>query len=283
MKISLFVAVGLLLLHAAFAVFGPKPREPRFQDQEQQNRYIIERYLADAASTRVVYVGSSMAARLSARGGPSCAFNLSLHGESSLTGLSVATLAASRPKRVFVEINVPERKPNVKLIDKGNSALARHLRLFAVENMPVNLVFSYVYQLKGNTTPAFDATLLANGLAVQQDVYAHEIEPDLLAANMQILRDQVSALEASGTQVIFFELPIHPALEQTPRARQIRTAFIAVFPTERLITSVELSRGIKVRTIDGVHLSLEEADAVASALQTHHREACSAPSRTAAR
>ena len=148
--------------------------------------------------------------------------------------------------------------------------------------MPVNLLFSFVYQLKGSATPAFDATLLANGLTVERDIYANEIAPDLLAANMHMLRNQVSALEASGTQVIFFELPIHPDLEQTPHARQIRAAFIAVFPIERLITSAELSRGIKVRTIDGVHLSIDEARFVSSALQTHHRMACSAPSRTAA-
>lgn len=281
MKISLFVAASLLLLYAAFAAFGPKPREPRFQNQEQQNRYIIEKYLADSATTNVVYVGSSMAARLSANGALPCAYNLALHGESSLTGLSVAALTAARPKLVFVEINVPERKPNFKLIDKGNNALARNFSVFAVENMPVNLLFSYLYEFKGSAAPAFDAKLLANSLEIQQDVYAHEIAPDLLAQNMQILRGQVSALEASGSQVVFFELPIHPILEDTPRAQQIRAAFVATFPTERLITSAELSRAIKVQTIDGVHLSLNEAGAVASALQTYHREICFKLSPTA--
>ena len=275
MKISLFVAAGLLLLHATFVAFGPKPREPRFQNQEQQNRYIIERYLADSASAKILYVGSSMTARIPPTGRPSCAYNLALHGESSLTGLSVAALAGSRPKLAFVEINVPERKPNAKLIAKGDSALARSLGVLAVQNMPVNLLFSYLFQFKGGGAPAFDARMLANGLPIEQDTYAHEIAPELLAENMQILRGQVDALEASGTQVIFFELPIHPVLEETPRARQIRAAFAATFPKERLIRSTELARGIAIRTIDGVHLSTEEADAVARALQSYHADACS--------
>jgi hypothetical protein len=276
MKLSLLVAAGLLLLHAAFVAYGPRSGEPRFQNQEQQNRYIIERFFAQPAAQDVVYVGSSMAARLSLGGTPPCTYNLALHGESSLSGLAVATLRKARPRLVFIEINVPERKPNLALIDKANGPLARHFSLFGVENMPVNMLFTYLSRLKGNGngTPTLDARLLANGLTTERDVYSHEIPRSLLSENMLILKDQVDGLKAAGTRVVFFELPIHPSLEQTPRALQIRAAFATTFPTDRMIASTELSRGISIQTIDGVHLAPSEAAAVEMALQTYAGGAC---------
>jgi len=277
MKLSLSVAALLLLLYAALIAALPPVREPRFQSQEQHNRHIVEGYLADPGALPVVYVGSSMAARLASGTGGSCAYDLALHGESSLSGLSVVRAAKVRPRVVLVETNVPERAANQALIDKADAWLPRHLALFATANRPVNLLLGRLNQWRAQKPAGVDPRNLATGLEVQRASYAQRIDATVLARNMHAMKEDVDALERDGVRVFLFELPIHPALEDMPRARQIREAYAATFPDRRMISSRDLARDLSVQTVDGVHLAPDEAAAVAQRLVTLHRDVCAAP------
>ena len=85
---------------------------------------------------------------------------------------------------------------------------------------------------------------------------------------------RLRTLQKRGTQVVLFELPVHPSLEDTPRARQIRSAFRATFPDLGFVSADELGRGEPIRTVDGVHLALDESSHVAASLASHHSAAC---------
>jgi hypothetical protein len=276
MRLPLLVALALLIAFAAFVALVPKPREPKFQNQEQQNRHVIERYRAGAATLPVVYVGSSMAARLAAAVATSCVYDLALAGESALTGLHLLVDEGVAPRAVFIETNVPERPANTRLIARSSGWLVRHWQLFATENKPVNLLLGYLLQLRRTPPPGVDARLQAIGLEVQRASYAETIAPQLLARNLQDMAADVRTLQRRGTQVVLFELPTHPSLEDTPRALQIRTAFRAKFPDLAFVSADELARGGPIRTVDGVHLALDESPRVAAALASHHVGACAA-------
>ncbi len=278
MRLSVAVAAVLMLLHSAFVAYGPRPREPRFQSGDQLNRHVIEKFSHDASHAKVVLVGSSMTARLGSAVESDCAYNLALGGEAASTGLTVLADLNASPALVLVEINVPERRPNERLVEQSTRVLARLLPALATENMPVNMLFSFMSQYKpAPTGQAVDDFVLAKALAVQRTVYAHEIPAPQLVTNMEMLKRQVRRLEDMGTRVVFFELPVHPDLEDMPRARQIRGAFAAAFPARRLIGSADLASKVHIRTIDGVHLAPDEAASVSETLRQSYAGACARP------
>jgi hypothetical protein len=274
MRLSLLVAAALLIAFAAFVALSPKPRELKFQSQEQQNRHVIERYRARAASFPVVYVGSSMAARLAADVSTRCVYDLALAGESALTGLHLLVDASVAPQAVFIETNVPERPANARLIAQSDGWLVHHWQLFATENKPVNLLLGYLFQLRRTPLPGVDARLQAIGLDVQRVSYARTIAPQILEKSLRDIEAYVRTLQQRGTQVVLFELPTHPSLEDTPRARQIRTAFRERFPDLGFVSADELARGAPIQTVDGVHLAPDESLHVAASLASRHADAC---------
>jgi hypothetical protein len=276
MRLSLLVAAALLIVFAGFVALGPKPHELRFQTQEQENRHVIERFRAGGAALPVVYVGSSMAARLAGDVDTRCVYDLALAGESALTGLHVLVDASVAPRAVFIEINVPERPANTRLIARSDGWLVAHSQLFATENKPVNLLLSYLAQLRKAPLRGVDARLQAIGLDVQRVSYAQIVAPQLLQRSLKEMEADVRMLQKRGTQVALFELPVHPSLEDMPRARQIRAAFRATFPDLGFVSADELARGRPIRTVDGVHLALDESPDVAASLASHHAAACAA-------
>jgi|KBSMisStandDraft_5_1062788.scaffolds.fasta_scaffold105576_2 hypothetical protein len=277
MRIPLLVAALLLCLYSAFVTYGPRPRDVRLQSGDQQNRHVIETFMRDPARPSVVLVGSSMTERLGETIGAGCAYNLALGGESALTGLAVLAKAGATPKQIFIEMNVPERGVNARLVEDGTRALPRWIPALATRNMPVNLLFSALARFKSPAPRGADTAVLGQALDVQRDVYARPIPAPDLAANIATLKAQVQRLEGAGSRVIFFELPIHPSLEGTARAMQIRAAFVAAFPSHRLLTADQLATAATISTIDGVHLTLDEAASVGRRLQDWYGGACEAP------
>src|SRR5262249_51797817 len=162
------------------------------------------------------------------------------------------------------------------LVDQGSRLLPRLVPAMATQNMPVNLVFDLLARRTPTAAPPVDEAAFAAALQVQRDVYAHEVPAAVLARNIDTLKAQARHLEAGGTRIVFFELPVHPTLEDTPRARQIRAAYAAAFPAHRHIGVSELSEGLAVRTIDGVHLALDEVPPVGRHLRLAAGAACAA-------
>ena len=178
--------------------------------------------------------------------------------------------------------NVPERGINARLVDEGTRALPRWIPALATRNMPVNLLFSALARFKSPAPRGADAAVLGQALEVQRGVYAHPIRAQELDANLATLKAQVQRLESAGSRVVFYELPIHSSLERTPRAVQIRAAFVAAFPSHRLITADQLAQVATISTIDGVHLTLDEAAAVGRRLQDLYGAACGTPASATA-
>lgn len=290
MKTSLTVAIALCFLYTMLLESGlvPVRAHMKLQSQWQSNQYVVEKYVrdsyADVGGREVVFVGSSLTQRLSFSERASCVYNLSLSGDSALTGLGVIANATRKPKVVFVEINEPERSRNDVLIKKTSDQLSQVSPIFYVENKPVNLIIRLLPRTeKVEPSQEMNDTVRLSALALQMSVYKTQIPLDLLNKQMTEFRRIVDDLESKGIKVIFFEMPIHPDLEESPRAVQIRNAFKHQFYKNQLIGFRDLAKGRVIKTVDGVHLAVDEAKTVVKNVNEYADNICLVSSRTVSR
>lgn len=276
MRIPIATAVLLFLAYTAFLSFGPKPGVVKTQSAAQENQYVLERFLRSPDTAKVVFVGSSMTRRLDFRDFDPCVYNMALDGDSFLTGLTAIREAGKIPRMIFVEINVPERGVGRELIAKASGMLPRLSPVFHTENVPVNRLFSFLYQLR-QEKPESKVSENAFRIAFEtrRKGYDNLVAADLLDSNFSQLERLAREMQGRGAQVIFFEIPMHPDMEQSPRAEQIRAAFKRTLPAGRFLSYQDLSRNTTIKTRDGIHLHADEARDVVRNLESSFAGACS--------
>jgi hypothetical protein len=69
----------------------------------------------------------------------------------------------------------------------------------------------------------------------------------------------IATLEQRGIRIVFFEMPINPALCETPLETSIRNLIRTQFPTKPYFRIGDCNA---VTTVDGVHLTWPEAEPV---------------------
>jgi hypothetical protein len=283
MRNSLIIAAVLFLIYGLFLEYGPKPVHAKMQSQWQENRYALEKYFQDSksgiAKHEVVYVGSSLTKRLDFADESKCVYNLSFNGDSALTGLSAIAHSAAKPRVVFVEINVPQRGIDQDLIAKASGFVTQLSAVFHIENMPINIansfLYSFVHSLKMNKpSKEVNETVRLDALAMQVKVGKGTLSSDILKENLAEFSRLVKDIESNGTKVAFFEMPIHPDLEYSARTVQIRNAFKSSFPNNQLIDFTELAEGANIKTVDGMHLSDDDAKIVVKNMKVHFADVC---------
>ena len=260
MRNSIISAGFFIVGYGLFLAYGPKPAHAKMQSQGQSNRYMIEKYFrdvqADATRHEVVLVGSSLAKRLEFDDDSKCVFNLAFDGDAALTGLNVVAHAPVKPRLLLIETNIPERVSNSDLIEKASGFLPRISAIFHIENVPVNLAFSYVSSMKKEKTSlVVNESVRLNALATVSLGFKETIPSDLLDKNMAEIKRLVREIEAGGTQVVFYEMPVYTELEGSPRLMQIRNIFSNAFPNNQFVNYRQLAKGSVMRTVDGAHLT----------------------------
>jgi hypothetical protein len=219
-----FGSAALLLLACCWLAPRFFTHIPQFPPTttDQQQFVILDRYLRLPARS-IALVGSSLAVRLKEE------FfehenvrNLALPGGSPLTGLALMVADTRPPPRVVVvEANVFDRSADMNLVLKvahGNY-LNTMLRPFR------SLAASY-QSARDFSQPKFDAEKRRAVLGAPVATHNNQkiIEETLLAwsspgydpsiaANTNAARTLVADLEARGTTVYFYELPVPPELE----------------------------------------------------------------------
>jgi hypothetical protein len=282
MRNSLIIAAVIAIGYGLFLEYGPKPVKVITQSQWQDNQYAAEKYLRDSKDGvnqhNIVIVGSSLAHRLNFAEESKLVYNLSLSGDSALTGLSVIANSNAFPRLVLIEINAPQRGLNQNLVDAVTGFLPKLSAMFNIENMPINLVSSFVLQYKNAESPKVSSALvhqepnesvLQNGIALQSKTNQELLSSDLLNQKMNEYSDLIRKIEAKGTEIIFFEMPIAPELESSPRVVQIRNSFKSSFPKYKMLDYQDLTVGAAINTQDGVHLTSDAAKIVAANLMAY--------------
>lgn len=268
MKTSIASAIAFLLLYAALIHFLPTPSRLKLQSQWQENRRTVEQFFLKQPAERMVFAGSSLTRRLDLKNGLACAYNLAVDGESTLTGLSAVQAARHKPARVFAEINVPERPVSQSLIDHGRSRLLQLSPVFLTENIPTNYLYSTIssWRQREITHAPVNPIARASELARQTSAYSKPLDSQVLANSIANYQSVIASLREQGVSVTLFEMPIHPSLESSARASQVRAAFIAAFGRANVLDFNALAEGVSIDTVDGLHLSVDEARAVVTNL-----------------
>jgi hypothetical protein len=251
------------------------------QSQWQQNLYTTERYILETQKGTdipdIIFVGTSLTNRLDFEHDSKCIYNLSLQGDSSLTGLTVISKSPQIPHNIFVEINIPNLHVNNYIVDKSLGALPRTFNIFKVENMPINFAINIIQQfrdIKEESSVAFNTETLKTALVLQIKQYSKTIDLNTLEKSKYEFISLINELESRGATVIFYEMPIHPDLEQLPRAVQIRDFFLKTFPNHRLLLYKELTKGNNIKTTDGIHLLRSEATSVVKVFEDLFSDPC---------
>lgn len=283
MKTSIAIALVLTVAYAVVIGFSNSGAETAAQGYWRKNRNVIAGY--DASRPKpVVFAGSSLTAAVRFHGFEGCIYNLGLIGESALTGLDVIAAGSSLPRKVFVEVNFPERESNTALIHSAQSYLARHFPDF-VYLTPVSYLAQsaggLLQRLRGapaDATAGVGRTAPAAAreaeLTIQQAIFKSGVADAILDNKLTEFALKIAKLREKGVVVALIELPIHPDLENTPRARQIRESFQRTFPSLAFVRSDMLAEGLKINTADGLHLTDADSRGVLRNLSGELHEAC---------
>lgn len=272
MKLSLAVAAILLSAYSLFLTYGPRPHELVMQSQWQDNNQITEAYFRKEMHAPVVFVGSSLSRRLKFDDS-SCMYNLALGGDSSLTGLLAILQSDHRPKKVFIEINEPNRNANAALVEASNSFYKKLAPIFYTENMPANLFYSFlVSSRKKSANEHINETARTEGVALQSKDYHRTIPQTRMDEQIDLFANAIQQLEKRGIEVTLYELPISRELRNSPKEQQILSVFSREFPNNKLISANEIA--VDVLSTDGIHMTADEAKKVSERLHREYASVC---------
>lgn len=255
-----------LLLAVGYAIFLRWARVDwdTTQHLANGNRIKAERFVYDEdRPDATVIVGSSLAYRIVLDSLPPGTTNLGFGGLSIYDGLTLVERSGKRPARVLIETNVLFREPDhgflKALFEPGLYEMRRAVPMMREENQPSGVLFGWLKQRFVKDHAAAEEEAPANGpdpIMLEEHRADHaQLPADSTRQRfLAMLEQAVSALEAHGAEVVFFEVPIEPELMSSALATRSRALIENRFPGHRFIRTTE-----RWRTTDGLHLDKRDA------------------------
>jgi hypothetical protein len=251
------------------------------QDQESDVAMAVERFLYDGPVPYAAIIGSSQSARIpmNAFGGVA---NLALAGESPLVGLEIIARSGRIPRRLYIEMNNIGDMPDAAFIEaifaEPRYTLKRFVKALRTAYKPANVVISLlrraargrdeVYYPKVADEPLHNALL-----AHRQGLLAEAPNAAVLERNLAEVKRFSAEFATRATELVFFEMPIDPALEQSPAVVAVRRAAHAALPRGAACWNEDKAPSGLAAT-DGTHL---DSDTAASFWAELARTACRRP------
>jgi hypothetical protein len=203
-------------------------------------------------------------------------FNLSFPGLSPFDGVNIVLAAHTHPRAVFIESNtlIGNSDPDFDNGMRSPWLLALRRRMMSLRDFarPVTLVKTYLrdrtwaFLVGDSPTDVQSATSKANAnvifdrlLANQKRNYAAPLSKDAQAKLITELGVNIATLEQRGIRVVFFEMPMNPALCETSLQAAIRNLVRTRFTAEPYFRIGDCN---VITTEDDVHLSYPEAEPV---------------------
>ncbi|HLP19008.1 MAG TPA: hypothetical protein VK174_01830 [Chitinophagales bacterium] len=274
-KKAIITGVVLFALYSVFVVklrpWWWRASQHQWQDNIVQAQYVL---YTDQPFTNII-VGSSLSRRIAVDSANET-YNTSFSGLSVFDGLNVVTRTPHLPKRVYIETNFVLRDSSKDFSGSVFSPVLFYPRkvLFSLreQNQPIAVVGTHLYNhvqdwaaihLKPTAQKSAAAadnskSIFERNLAIHSKTYAETPARELVEERFALLQQYVSLLEARGTQVVFFELPVDKHLENLPTAKVIRETFALKFPADKYAYIPMPDTG-SFETTDGIHLNPESA------------------------
>lgn len=280
---ALLVAVFLLVAWSLFVSVLPEElgwEAPLWNENVTAGQDFL--YGDPVAAGDIVVLGSSLAERLpldSLAGRP--VTKLTFGGQGVQDGLALLEATGTVPGVVLVEANLLNLPPNPAfaktLLHPVGRSLNRYVPAFRQGNQPATVLMGGLYYLK-NGPPTTDSVTVDNDRPVNEAMldlrradYAVPFPEEELRTELGAVRKQLEVLRKRGARVIFFELPVHPALCGTVRTEGMRSAVRAIFPSPDYVLLGQPDCAAFLTT-DGHHLRPVAARRYASLLDRELRE-----------
>lgn len=278
--------------HKFFAING----------QQRGNYFRAQQFLYDVPPGTNVIIGSSMSLELNeATLGPRY-FKLTFPGNSIFTALEIISRADRHPPLLLIEANSVEGEPDGKFVGdlfKPWLEVPRQFsRIFREEGRPTNFVVAIVDAVvrrvdkginrllgikqgaaaaqPGQVDPAVQAQLMRGN----KEGFERAVAEDVLEKQANRLGAYVDRLASQGCMCVFYEMPIDSTLTGLPVPKANRRALQARFPRDKYHW-ITFSQDHSYETVDGIHLSQQEADRVTEALVRQVDRITEEKSRTA--
>jgi hypothetical protein len=257
-----------LSVYAAISLAGPKaPPLPTSRDGAVT---LLDRFMNDPVPG-VLLVGSSFTARLNEEYFDTPDLKvLGLAGGSPITALKILLGRDRLPKMILIELNVLARGEDRALVEKfsGNPTISWP--------RPIRSAIAF-YEGWHHPPPERDRVKAAavgllqgkpsnfdNRVYVERAMIAWSTAPTEAAMthDLTALRELVEKIEARGSNVYFYILPVAGPLRDSAAAKAVASAAHIAFPDDRRWIDIDGSLA-DLRWADGVHLDERSAIMIA--------------------
>jgi hypothetical protein len=264
-KKALTVGLILFITYSVFLLWLAPVGWRASQHQWQQNAIKAQEFIYSEGGFESVIVGSSLSCRLfadSLKG----SYNLSFQGQGVFDGLRLIPYKQPVPKYVLIEMNVVMREENVDFTNSLTSPILFSLRKYipALQQgcQPIAVAGKYISKSISQVQSKRDGNLHSAALFDEMlSIHAEDYRsvPELLdfERTFAALKHHVSKLEAGGSTIIFFEMPVDERLHHLPRPNSIRNYFYRNFPANKY--KYIIPDRWNFVTTDGIHLRADEA------------------------
>lgn len=267
LKCAITAALALSL-YAAISIAGPKaPPLPTSRDGAVT---LLDRYVNEPAPS-VLLVGSSFTARLEEEYFDTPDLKvLGLSGGSPITALEIALARDNLPKTILVELNVLTRGEDRALAERfsgdGTPSFPR----------PIRSAIAFYERWRHPPPDRNNARLVAaallrdkpsdfdNHVWVERVMHEWSAAPAqaIMHTDLTALKRLVEKIEARGSKVYFYMLPVAAPLQNSVAAKATASAAHGAFPDQRRWIHLDGSLP-DLRWADGVHLDERSAVMIA--------------------
>jgi hypothetical protein len=273
MKAALAALSTLLLCAGITLVFASSPQIQVSENDGEAASALID-YGTQPIPDRVL-LGTSLAYRLKEQFFlPLNIRTLAIPGRSPLTGLTIVASYPKLPANIFIETNVMVWNADNDFVKKFSYNSDPHFEIVP----PVRSLVAYLNspsKKPPNETPHVDETILKQPPAQYDNkIYLERGKKEWsghtqdanISSNTDALARLVETVEARGSTVYFFELPLAPGMAETDVARTTRAALHQRFtdPSRWLSLNYPVDQ---LRFGDHAHLDERSALVVARAME----------------
>ncbi len=264
---ALLTALTLCLVYSGMISRFPGGIRRRGATTHQANCVRVEQLVhADRIPENIV-VGSSLFDMLQPDMlGPEFG-SLAVAGGSTRTGLEILYRSRLKPKRVYIETNFLPKEPDPELLaylyDEPMATLRAMMPVLRQSHQPVNLLFSLIQSRRTPSEIVSVPRQLEAALRHHLRVASEDGGPQDTRPQLETVRERVQSLQASGTEVLFVEMPVHPSLAASARPSALRAQVESFFPPARE-RWLKAAPDESYATSDGLHLVTADARRFAS-------------------
>jgi hypothetical protein len=268
------ILVFIILFGVYSLIVTLNPGMTATQHQWQENVVKGEKYIYNTSDTiKSVVVGSSLASRLIMDSLPGF-YNLSFAGQGIFDGLEILKRTGKYPKNVFIEMNAILSKHDESFTSTLFSPLSFNVKKYCKplrsDKQPLAFIFPAIqtilnkktdhkeYEAKAVTGDPKANAMFTKVLEIQVQNYSKAPDTAYLDNQFKALGNIVADMKSRGVNIVFFEMPLNPALVELTLANAIRSQFYEHFP-EDSYNYIKMPDCSNYVTTDGLHLNDKEA------------------------